>query len=378
MTKTWHPGRTALALLLAALVPTGLACTGRQPAPTFHTGKDLLLTSLPTASGRFALIDRKTAKLVTELLWDWENADEFFYGLAAVKKDGKWGFVDISGKVVIGPQFDEVRYFYEDHCIVRKSDRWGVIDRKGEFLIQPRFLNMGYFDKESGLANAYDAETEMGGYIDRAGSWVIQPQFGLAGPFEEGLALVSHQGKWAYVDRRGKTVIELAPLGAGPGSWLDESGFFDGRACLQVDGKWGYIDKSGKWVIPPNYDDPSPFREGLANVVVRGGPSGQDRKYGVIDRWGKVVVPFEYELIGKYHHGRACFEVDGKYGYLDKSGKIVVPAIYERADDFGWELPNLALVVPAGPRDQGAGYIDTSGRKVYWRKPTEPAPSKRE
>lgn len=58
---------------------------------------------------------------------------------AAVKKDGKWGFVDKEGKVIISPQYEEARSFSYGYAAVKKDGKWGFIDTSGKICIEPQF-----------------------------------------------------------------------------------------------------------------------------------------------------------------------------------------------------------------------------------------------
>ncbi len=48
-------------------------------------------------------------------------------GRIAVKKDGKWGFVNAWGRESVEPQFDEVKDFENGYVEVRQGDKWGVV-----------------------------------------------------------------------------------------------------------------------------------------------------------------------------------------------------------------------------------------------------------
>jgi WG containing repeat len=46
-------------------------------------------------------------------------------------QDGKWGFVDAGGTIVIAPKFDKVFPFTRGISWVRSADKWCAIDRRG-------------------------------------------------------------------------------------------------------------------------------------------------------------------------------------------------------------------------------------------------------
>ena len=58
---------------------------------------------------------------------------------AAVKKDGKWGFMDVNGKMVIEPQFEDARSFCNGYAAIAKDGEWGFINAKGTIVIEPQF-----------------------------------------------------------------------------------------------------------------------------------------------------------------------------------------------------------------------------------------------
>lgn len=58
---------------------------------------------------------------------------------AAVESDGKWGFVDTKGNVVIEPQYEDARSFSNGFAAVKSNGKWGFIDTKGKMCIDPVF-----------------------------------------------------------------------------------------------------------------------------------------------------------------------------------------------------------------------------------------------
>src|SRR4051812_24158111 len=69
-----------------------------------------------------------------------DSGEQYF----PIRQDGKLGFIDKTGKVVITPQFDStVREdgicFSEGLAAVLVGDKWGYIDKTGKFVIPPKF-----------------------------------------------------------------------------------------------------------------------------------------------------------------------------------------------------------------------------------------------
>ena len=75
---------------------------------------------------------------------------------AAVKKDGKWGFVSKSGETLLEFKYEDANSFSLGYAPYCEKERWGCIDENGAVLIKPEFddlkpfSNNGYALAESG------------------------------------------------------------------------------------------------------------------------------------------------------------------------------------------------------------------------------------
>jgi WG containing repeat len=56
-----------------------------------------------------------------------------------VKINGKYGYIDRTGKLVVKPQFDYGWSFYEGLAQVQVGQKWGYIDYTGKLAIKPEF-----------------------------------------------------------------------------------------------------------------------------------------------------------------------------------------------------------------------------------------------
>jgi hypothetical protein len=70
----------------------------------------------------------------------------------------------------------------------------------------------------------------------------------------------------------------------------------------QQSGKWGYIDKRGKVVIQPQFDEAEKFEGGVAIVRV-------NNLYGVVNTKGQFVAEARYKRIWSFVDGVAKFEL---------------------------------------------------------------------
>lgn len=178
-------------------------------------------------------------------------------------RDGKLGFIDASGKEVIPAQFQPIgdfAHFSEGLAPVDGPDGSGYIDPSGRFVIgpqrkwgQPRPFHNGIavvliWATERGSLNS-PALIDRTGRIIRSGPSVIEtehfhpstrPQPGWTGGCSGGLCPVESDGLWAFVDPKGTTII--------PRQFTAADHFWHGLARVAWNDGYGYIDKRGRTV----------------------------------------------------------------------------------------------------------------------------------
>jgi hypothetical protein len=253
--------------------------------------------------------------------------DPFSEGLLLAKHHSRWGYRDVSGKIVIPAQFIQARPFREHRAAIAlyikgRGLLWGFVDRSGRVVVRPQFRRVRNFSEGVAAVRDGHGKNFRWGFIDPSGKMVIPACFHDATAFSEGLAGASLEKKYGYIDHAGKFLI--AP------QFEHAFRFSDGRARISSGTKFGFIDKTGKVVVPIRYYKARDFAEQRAAVFVCGeGCAG----------------PYS-GLIGK-------FENQGRWGYIDPAGKLVVPGRYTNAEDFA---EGLAAVTGAG-----ASYIDKQG-----------------
>ena len=297
--------------------------------------------------------------------YQFDDAKDFApNGLASVKKDGKWGYIDQTGKMVIDYKFDDASNFASNGlAAVKKGDVWGYIDQTGNLIIDYQFIDALDFTP-NGLANVRNVLKNgyQDGYIDLAGKVVIDYQFDTGGSFApNGLACVSKMKKYGCIDQLGKMVIDYQfgyPFSFSPNGlaavvkgniYSDKFGYINqygelvidflydwaknfapnGLACAQKNGKWGYIDQVGKVVIDFQFDDCGIFTlNNMASVK-------KDGKWGYIDRTGKMVIDFQFDDANYFStNGFAAVKKGSNWGLIDQTGIVVTGFQFDAINHF--------------------------------------------
>ena len=196
------------------------------------------------------------------------------------------------------------------------NGKYGYKDPNGKIIVQPKY-DFAY-DFSEGLAGVHILGEPIGrgygkaissGYINAKGEEVIPLKYTNVYPFQEGLAWVNTGGE--FID----------------------TGFSQQFAG----GKWGLVDKNGKVIIPPKYDVVKKFSEGMCVVSIGGNRLTGGGLYGFVDKTGKEVIPLEYDKIfaeieyeggfkavEKYFKdGKVKVQKDGRTFFIDKTGKEV-------------------------------------------------------
>ncbi len=144
-------------------------------------------------------------------------------GIAAVVDEKGWAYIDKSGRIIVRPLVADngPDYFHEGLARFRRDGKVGFFDEQGRVVIQPGYtFAMPFSDGRAAVCDGC-AEVEEGehramrggkwGFIDRSGRLAIPLEFTEAGDFENGRARVRASGKWHYIGKDGKVVPQATP-----------------------------------------------------------------------------------------------------------------------------------------------------------------------
>jgi hypothetical protein len=175
---------------------------------------------------------------------DIEKIYEESEGFRAIRKNGKYGFIDSQGRLRIANRYEGVAKYSEGLAPAMIRGRWGYINRQDQIAIQP----------------VYDEVTS----------------------FKDGIALVRQQQSWGIIDKTGKVLL---PIRYQHVELLPTKNFL-----IQTNGLQGLAESTGRILIQPKYRTLQDAGKGFAIVE-------RDGKYGVITVQGISTIPLMYDYI---------------------------------------------------------------------------------
>lgn len=269
-------------------------------------------------NGKFGFMDA-AGKVVIDPKY--ESVAPFKEGLALVSQKNKFGFINKKGELVIDCDYDSGLDFEKGRAIVEKSDRFGMIDRTGVVLIQTDFKDLGNLSENL----IYGLKDSLYGYYNSLGHQVVGERFTEAFSFSNGLAKVEEKGLQAYINEKGKYVVHPA---------FKEIDFYNDSLLIYSDGEsYGLMKRTCEIVVPNKYEAIGKPSEGLAIFVL-------DEYLGYLNERGEVVIPAVYDLIPNYlekcqfNEGAAVVSKDDFYGIINSKGKEIIPFKYDNLGDW--------------------------------------------
>jgi predicted nucleic acid-binding Zn-ribbon protein len=230
-------------------------------------------------------------------------------------RDNEWGVANLEGVELIPPYYDTIQNWNTNVYRVKKDGKWGLVDIDDNMLTELQFENIG--DLKNGSAPATIAHPTktwktVSGYIDEAGSKMISQRDNQ----NDGRVLVESFELWGIMTNNGEFIVpciydEILP-------WADN------LYRVKEDGKWGVLNvEDHSFILPTKYDSISAQNGGIAKVVFANVESS-------IDINGNEVAQEVIELQG----GLKKTKVAGKWGIIDANGVEIIKHQYDEIGAF--------------------------------------------
>ncbi|MBX4913980.1 WG repeat-containing protein [Rhizobium bangladeshense] len=309
--RTWSWKWVRIPLLVISL-----SCTPSQgfgTADVVASGRAMV----PSCGGIFDLCgysDRQSGKELIPKLF--ERAILFSEGLAAVRMNGLFGYIDTTGKVVIEPRFDLAGPFHDGFAEILVGQQTGVVSESGEVVLEPQFgrstpimgdvliVRKGHFrpkrppelEELESFDGLYTEYGPMGLYSLRKG-WLTEETYEFR-RFE--------RGRPGYV-------------------WA--------RDLRAKQSRFGLMNNEGEWKVEPMFDTVQPLFDGRAVVSVKVKDTETRRQlWGAVDADGKLAIPIAYDWLSYWDQGYSVARLNGEEGFLDTGGSLLGGRFFEKVE----------------------------------------------
>ncbi|MBX3114625.1 MAG: WG repeat-containing protein [Fimbriimonadaceae bacterium] len=286
-------------------------------------------------------IDYSGKVVVKDILVDDIGLQGFSEGLAPFLQNGKVGFIDKAGKVVIPAKYycepgdDQCGCVCEDGAVgeFKNGVTWAklghteiLIDRTGKELLKGENVRNASNRYIEGLAPY--KKRKLYGYKNLEGKVVIPAKYTFAGEFCEGVSFVTPQGlenQFVYIDKTGKQISDKI--------FEYPANFSEGFALATYEGFRVIVSKDGKTKrFPPLAGTHYPhfFKNGLFMATITKNDTSKDV---FIDQNGEIIAEFEISSPGAFrekistpfdgHLAEIYCQGENSARWVDRNGKTV-------------------------------------------------------
>ena len=149
-------------------------------------------------------------KNMKEYHFEYDYAGEFYNGLAAVEKNGRWAVINTSFTEITAYDYDEIVMDSYGFCafsgvfFAKQGDKYYLCNNLGTV------VSVG-FDDVKLFASDAPAAVKVGkkwGFVDKNGNIVIEPMYDDADSFNQGFAPVKDGNVWSFITSDGTKVVD--------------------------------------------------------------------------------------------------------------------------------------------------------------------------
>lgn len=222
----------------------------------------------------------------------------------------KYGLKDAHNNVIMKVEYDEIYEFNIDNYLkVTKNEKVGIANSNGKIVVPIEYDHLS--DASLELIKAIKG-TKVG-FINLKNEVVI-PFIYETDTINQGFGIIGREIKNTfYISGDGEKITSrIIEMGD-----FSKTNFTQDGLCVVIqNGKYGFINTKGKVVIPIIYEAADNFYGEFALVKKEG-------KFGIINRNQIIIIPFQYDDIVYSALGEFYVVKDSRGYYIDSKGKEI-------------------------------------------------------
>mgnify|MGYP002585094095 FL=1 len=293
-----------------------------------------------------------------------------------IKKNGKYGLIDLNGKELLPAEYDEITVLegIENSLIIKKDGKVGLVNDTGSVIIDANYKGI------KGLGDTYKdgyiTIDEQGRYglISATKKQILENKYDeiLQVPLKEYYA-IKENGKQKLINSNGEALID---------SGFDEIKSTTTNGIIFVkDNLYGEMNTSGEVTIKADYQE---LKEVKEQIYI----AKQNNKYGIIDGLGNGLTAFEYDGMTYNEKADLFFADDSEYktSIIDNKYDVKTTGILSEvntdeeyirmriSDEYkyynlkGEEISNIQALknntIFLDKKDGKYGYVDKKGNAI--------------
>ena len=293
-----------------------------------------------------------------------------------VKKNGKYGLIDLLGKEILPVEYDEITVLdgTENSILTKKADKIGLVNDTGSIIIECNYKEI----KKLGdtYKDGYITIDEQGKYgvISATKKQILDNKYDeISQVALKEYYQVKEDEKVKLINSKGETVIE---------NGFDQiKSVTTNGIIFEKNNLFGEMNTSGEMVLEAVYQD---LKEANNGIYI----AKQNDKYGIIDNVGNIQIPFEYQIITYNEKAKLFLADDSEYktSIIDNQYNIKATGILSEIntdeeyirmrvdDDYkyynlkGEEISNIEALknntIFLSKKDGKYGFVDKKGNAI--------------
>lgn len=208
-------------------------------------------------------------------LWHEEN-------VLKVKKDGKYGLIDLNGKQILPCEYENIKTLegIENSLLITKEGKLGLVNNKGTIVVEPNFKEI------KNLGETY----------------------------KEGYITIDEKGRYGLISTTKKQLLE--------NNYEEiEQVYLQNHYLIKESGKLKLINSSGEILLEEGFDD-------IKSTTQRGIIFVKDNLYGEMSTTGEILIDAKYQYLKEVKDGIYIAKQNEKYGIIDIYQDVKLPLEY--------------------------------------------------
>lgn len=215
--------------------------------------------------------------------YDKQNSIWYEKGCLRVKKAGKYGLIDLSGKVLLDCEYDDITPILgaNNSLITVKDAKQGIVSTIGAKIIENNYTKITTLTDKYEDGYIVKDENNKIGVIGTNKKELLKIEYDdIKNIYSNNTYIAKRDGQWQIVNE-GK---ETATLNFDDATAIDSNGYI----IVKKDNNYGLIDAKGTEIIPTQYKN-------LKNIYQNYYIAEKDTGFGVIDSKNTVKIDFTYK-----------------------------------------------------------------------------------